>query len=398
MEDPDAHQPTRGSAMRFLPFVLLLSSATAAQDVHVVDQGNGPGTDFTSLAPAIAAAADGDLLLVRAGFYVEDVVLDGKGLRLVADSGAVVAVQSLTVRNLSASQAASIRGIGRLGLSQSLVLAQNLGAVWIEESSVPIGPFVLADAVIDGCSAVEIRNANFVLFAGSAGDRSLSVSASSVAFHGCSIVGPRASNEFTPGGIGVAIGNSQVDFYDCSIVGGAGANQTFLGPTAGGAGIQASGTAAVRLVATTVAGGQGGTGPGSSAADGPAFSITAPATVTTLAGNAHRLTTERVVREGQSTSITLEGDPGDRAFVRISSAQSAPVHFPGVVGALVTAFPASSIAFGVLPSGAQTFALTAPLLPPGLLTSSVHVQPLFFGGGETALGSPSLVQLLDSSL
>jgi len=50
--------------MRASSFVVsLLFAPLASAGVIVVDSANGPGTDFTSLSAAIAAAADGDVLL-----------------------------------------------------------------------------------------------------------------------------------------------------------------------------------------------------------------------------------------------------------------------------------------------------------------------------------------------
>jgi len=54
------------------------------QTVWVVDDNGGPGVNFTDLPPAIAAAADGDVLLVRAGTYTPFMLL-GKGLRILGD-------------------------------------------------------------------------------------------------------------------------------------------------------------------------------------------------------------------------------------------------------------------------------------------------------------------------
>ena len=48
---------------------------TAAADVHVVDQNNGPGTEFVAIFAAVNAAAPGDTILIRSGVYVEQVTL-----------------------------------------------------------------------------------------------------------------------------------------------------------------------------------------------------------------------------------------------------------------------------------------------------------------------------------
>src|SRR5262245_10336186 len=59
------------------------------QHIYVVDDGGGTGVDFIDLPDAIAAAADGDVLLVRAGDY-SHFELAGKGLHFLGETGARV--------------------------------------------------------------------------------------------------------------------------------------------------------------------------------------------------------------------------------------------------------------------------------------------------------------------
>src|SRR5687767_11860601 len=47
------------------PILLLILLPT----IWIVDASNGPGTNFTDLPPAVAAAASGDTILVRPGTY-----------------------------------------------------------------------------------------------------------------------------------------------------------------------------------------------------------------------------------------------------------------------------------------------------------------------------------------
>ncbi len=90
-----------------------LVAPTIAQTVWIVDANNGPGTSFTTIGAAIAAASDGDFVLVRDGFYPEVVRLDGIGLTLQAEAGATVTVQAIEVENLAPSQFAALRGFDR---------------------------------------------------------------------------------------------------------------------------------------------------------------------------------------------------------------------------------------------------------------------------------------------
>src|SRR5262245_49581853 len=71
--------------------ILGLAAPLCAQHVWVVDWKGGPGVDGTSLGDVIPQAAAGDLVLVRDGTYT-NLVIDGKGLSVVADAGADVLV------------------------------------------------------------------------------------------------------------------------------------------------------------------------------------------------------------------------------------------------------------------------------------------------------------------
>jgi pectin methylesterase-like acyl-CoA thioesterase len=91
-----------------------LASAARAQGVlWVVDDSGGPGVDYTSLQAAIDGSANGDTILVRAGYY-GSAVIDGKALIVTSENaGAPAAVQtsSLTVRSLGAAQGVVLRGL-----------------------------------------------------------------------------------------------------------------------------------------------------------------------------------------------------------------------------------------------------------------------------------------------
>src|SRR5688572_31285725 len=72
---------------RYLVAVLLLPAPLLAQNTWIVAQAGGG--HFNNLAPAVAAAQDGDLILVQPGYY--DVVAGGivtnKGLRILGGPG-----------------------------------------------------------------------------------------------------------------------------------------------------------------------------------------------------------------------------------------------------------------------------------------------------------------------
>ena len=63
-----------------------VSGFATAQNTWIVDAASGPGANFTDLPVAVAAAADGDEILVRAGVYGMTTVT--KALRITGEPGA----------------------------------------------------------------------------------------------------------------------------------------------------------------------------------------------------------------------------------------------------------------------------------------------------------------------
>ncbi|MBK7876863.1 MAG: hypothetical protein IPJ77_14150 [Planctomycetes bacterium] len=104
----------------------LALTPVASANTWVVDAANGPGSQFDEIGVAIAAAAPGDLILVRAGSY-SPFVLD-KGLTILADAGTDVP-GTVTVQNV-ASVRAIVAGLDCDGLVVSncarVVLLQGL--------------------------------------------------------------------------------------------------------------------------------------------------------------------------------------------------------------------------------------------------------------------------------
>ena len=116
------------NAVLLFSFVLLAAPATA--DVHVVDLGGGG--DFLDLQPAIDAAADGDILLVKAGNLYTSALIDGKGLTIVAEDGDFVLADWFEVRNLPARRTVMLAGMRATqpGTQGEIArLTDNLGAV-----------------------------------------------------------------------------------------------------------------------------------------------------------------------------------------------------------------------------------------------------------------------------
>ncbi|MCK5944294.1 MAG: hypothetical protein KAI24_20070, partial [Planctomycetes bacterium] len=95
------------------------TAPACAQTVWIVDQANGPGTHFTSVAPAISAAAGGDHVRIRAGSYVENALDVDKSLSIVGEPGVSITLNvlgsaGLTIHDLPASAPFAMRGL-RIG-------------------------------------------------------------------------------------------------------------------------------------------------------------------------------------------------------------------------------------------------------------------------------------------
>src|SRR5688500_8904823 len=118
-------------ALHFTLALGLLAGSAASQRTWVVDRQNGAGTDFTALAPAIAAAARGDRIQVRAGSYVGATV--GKALTIVGEGGVLIQGDSLTVQGLPAGDQVVLSGLSvhQIGAAP-LVLANNQGRILLD--------------------------------------------------------------------------------------------------------------------------------------------------------------------------------------------------------------------------------------------------------------------------
>ena len=101
----------------FRVFVLAFVSSGLASPVSggVLPVGSPGG--FPTIQSAVDAASDGDIVLIASGSY-DGFVVDGVGITVVADVGALVEIDDpVRVRNLSAGQQAALRGLTIGGFS-----------------------------------------------------------------------------------------------------------------------------------------------------------------------------------------------------------------------------------------------------------------------------------------
>lgn len=145
---------------------LLLGTALAAQgNVLIVDQQNGPGTDFTDLPPAVAAATPGSTIQVRPGGYTG--IFVDKGIHIVGTPGVVLArlvhprATMFSVNGVPSGQTFTMRDV-QIGPAffGGPVISSNQGRVVFD--GVSSGSFL-----INNCRQVELRRCDFVLQANS---------------------------------------------------------------------------------------------------------------------------------------------------------------------------------------------------------------------------------------
>lgn len=411
--------------MRPLPLLALpaLVLPALAQSVLVVDDGGGPGVDHLQIQDAVAAADEGDTILVRSGTYAP-VAITGKSLRIVEDAGAHVEILPdilapdaplLGVEGLLASQSVTVRGIvlrpGLLSVEPYLVrLRDNLGTVWIEDCAVVATPFFLparqAGLLAEDCFGVTLVRCSIeaTRAGGSAvpGDPpGIHGVRSRLSLFDTLAVGALGTNSTgfpapQDGGPGVLLEGGVLFAAGCTLRGGFGGN-AFLGQDGGDGGdglVLASGDPTARLLDTLLQGGAGGApnGPGTvSGAPGDPSSV-ASGTLTLLPGSARSFATASPVRAGnEPLTETFHGEPGDVVVLAFSLSGPLPGTFVPLGKAdLCIAPPFVTAVKGVI-DGTGTLVTQPPTTP---LAAGLESLPLAFQG---AMLSPSGVFLTSPS-
>lgn len=173
-----------------MPLLLaaLMADLTAGNVLRV-----GPGRPYASIAAAIAAAQDGDLIAVDPGVYPE-FTLDGKGVTIVSAGGAPIVLQAapgspaVRIRNLTATQQVSVSDLAIAyadGSAPALDLSACAGTVRIR--NVVIDP--VADLPPSPTRAVvDVRACALVWFADLSIWPTLGRRGSTLSLHGAPIV------------------------------------------------------------------------------------------------------------------------------------------------------------------------------------------------------------------
>lgn len=391
-------------------FVLFALAGTASPGVVVVDAAKGPGFEFATVAQAIDAAAEGDVLLVRQGVYdgTLPMTIDAKSLTIVADTAAnVVLTRPLRIVNLAPTQSVVLRGLRietATDVTDAIELKDNLGSVWIEDTSVTAFAGRSAFTVSDSTHCVMVRcdgtGGAAPLTGQTFGGRGCFVQALAGTSHlsafESQFVGGKGRNGIAnthggTGGIGLggALG-AALRFDGVTITGGPGGDQSFsglFGPLFSGNGgwglllnpAPQGPTGPITLRDTTLSGGAPGVASAPNSATG-AFGqpLSDPqGLVTNLPGSSGHYEVESPGRAGQSVMLTLAGQPNDVVLLfGAPRASNQPIEPFGSSGPLVLSLPMTYLATIPLgPSGALAAPVAIPQLPAGIEGVTLVTQP-----------------------
>lgn len=410
-------------------FVVLALVRSASPGVVVVDAAKGPGFEFATVAQAIDAAAEGDVLLVRQGVYggTLPITINGKSLTIVADTGAnVVLTHPLRVVNLAPTQSVVLRGLrieSATDLTDGLELLGNLGSVWIEDTSVTAFAGRSAFLQFDSTHCVMVRcdgtGGAAALTGPSFGGRGCFVYALAGTSHlsafESQFVGGKGRNGISnthggTGGVGVGGGlRSALRFDDVTITGGQGGDQTFsglFGPLFSGNGglglllnpAPQGPTGPITLRDTTLSGGAPGVASAPNSATGAVGQpLSDPqGMVTNLPGSSGHYEVESPGRAGQSVMLTLAGQANDVVLLfGAPRTGNAPIEPFGSSGPLVLSLPMTYLATIPLgPSGALAAPVAIPQLPAGIEGVTLVTQPIFLTAGGPRWAGGSAITVL----
>jgi hypothetical protein len=407
-------------------FALALCVAPVSADVIVVNHTAGPGVDYTQVSAAVAAAADGDTILVRPGYYSQPVVIVDKSLHIHGDGTLPVYVKDVSVLDLSAGKTVVLQG-----LTEVAVGLHNVATPGLLVSNCQ------GMVRVSGCSFLGSEPGSaFCCGAFGAAPGVSIVASASVALVDCYAEGGPGDHVFLApdwidGAAGIRVHDSTVSLAHVQAVGGEGGQVVLSGAYGGqgGAGVHLGG-GQCELYGSTVRGGDGGATTSPAAIGGVGGdglrSVTGGALVHTLdpdftggaagagfppgpaglpqnvtsgvldahAGVARHLGASSPVREGGSATYAFEGLPGESVLLLVSATTSSfwsqKFHGTLLVGSAFALVP-----FGETDgSGVLSVSFTLPELGPGVEAVTLFLQPFFSGTRAGGYLGPMQPQLL----
>jgi len=418
--------------LRALAILLALASSGAAQGlvadrvresrpsptgrVHVVDSDGGG--DFVTIQEAVDAAADGDTVLVQSGLY-DGFAVHGRSLTVIGERDATLLFRpgaEITVEGLAFEERVVLRGLRETSVETagpSLAASDNAGLLWLEDCSFrsPVLDTPAAAAFSDCAGVVAVD----CVFRGSdAYDveaHGLFAERSDLYLYDCTL---RTGEHYAlVGGVGsdgastVLVEDGSVFLSGCTLKGGAASNWNCpyggggtMSPGSGGPALELSNADAVSFDTSL----EPGNGweiflVACGLVLGPEAVVLQSSTHTVLPGTAHRLAVASPLREGEASTVTLEGVAGESAFVH-DTPTPLPIASPLFVGPLYTPVPLQILGPLAIPgSGSLAVGLTIGDLAGWRESLALYSQGLFVaGGGDNTAGAPSAVVVLDEAI
>lgn len=392
----------------------LLTAPLLADDLLTV--GSTPGVyDFSDLQTAIDSATNGDTLYLFNGLY-GSVDIDGKGLAIVGQEGAVVSLRSLTIRNLPADSSVELRDLS------------------IQPSFEPIDSLVIEDCAgvvtLDQCR-FELAKRN-PLFARNA---------ARIIASGCRFFGAEGTaltvfgDPPVPGFPGITLENSTAHLFDCTVQGGDGgsgsqeADSSLGGPGAllrngsflsidgcwieggtggaygpllsgvcealgGAGGVVADPDCSLHERDSLVLGGDGTYDFVVATCEGPDGSAYEGVSPLIVPGASRPFDVQGVLFENISATLEFIAEPGDLGIL-IAGLAPSPLYTLACGGLAVTAnLPTLVVLPPLDANGDLNFSLTPGPSPAGFEVEQIFLQGVFIdAGGTCQLGQPHVPTL-----
>jgi hypothetical protein len=421
-----------------------LAAAPARADVLVVDaSAGGTGGTYRTLQAAVDAATDGDVVLVHEGFYDETVVLPDRALVITSAADEEALLRQLVLDGLSSSRTVVLRGLtvspGVVGPVQALLLHNAAGAVRVDSCSFDGGAGLPDDpsardggaaARVEACASVALtrcvlrggRGADLTAGADGApgtGGPGLVTSDARVAVTDAIVFGGNAGEVLAQtdtdgarGGDGILNIDAELLVSASILEGGDGGAASCSGagrPSApagacgaggpGGHAVLQTGASAVLVLQGNLPHvGIGGPGGDGTPAENGELLLVLAGRATDHGGPPRRLSVASPVLVGDTLSVTLKGGPDETMTLWVSLLPGhLAVPSAGGVYLLEHAWAFSPLVLGqLLPMGGLVDAhWKVPPLGAGKQALTLHIQQVALTGDGAALGSASLVTILE---
>ncbi len=362
----------------------LLVAAPLQGQVHVVDRAGGAGADFTTIAAAVEAAAEGDIVLVRSGNYgFDEISISAKSLAVVAEGGAEVRTSSLTLSGLARDQWSLVQGIRIESQGITGFLRDNQGPVWLERCIFRSLLFV------NDHEALRVWDCASTLLIG------CDIEAPETE-PGLDAMGSRIGlfESMVRGGPAALLRNTRLSLEGSQVHGIDGRDGFVFLPNGGDGsdGLVLENGSEAWIQDSILLGGAGGMpyGSGLPGADGEALVVTSGA-LHSRAGPSKTLEVPSPVRAGDLITFTVRGEPGDLVWLHLARK---PLHLKAQRS------PMDGHFLGRIPAGGELVSSPfVPRLPAGLEGMVLFCQASVreADGGRFGASAPSALVLLHRS-